>query len=461
MRKYIGDKAFYSMLFAVLIPIVVQSSISNFVNLLDNLMVGSVGTEEMSGVAIANQLLMIFNICIFGGLSGAGIFTSQFFGSKNDSGIRETFRIKVFIGTFVLLGFTAVFLLFPRQLISLYLTAGEGAGDLEKTLAHSLAYLRIMLVGNLPFVITNIYASTVRECGKTVLPMKAGIAAVLSNLVLNYLLIFGHFGFPRLGVEGAALATVLSRFVETSIMVITVHAKKQEYGFLRGVYKTLHVRLSLFKNVMLKGLPLLANEFLWSLGVATALQAYSSRGLAVVAALNISGTVSNTFNVVCMSMGSAVAIIVGQSLGAGETDEARDRARKLIAFNVAMGLLFGGIMFAAAPFIPLLYNTTETVRGFAGSFIRVSAVTMPVFAFLHTCYFTLRSGGKTIITFIFDSGFMWVVTIPLAYCLVLFTPLPITPLYLICQLADLIKCVVGYVFLKKGVWIHNMAAENA
>ena len=158
MRKYIGDKAFYSMLFAVLIPIVVQSSISNFVNLLDNLMVGSVGTEEMSGVAIANQLLMIFNICIFGGLSGAGIFTSQFYGSKNDSGVRETFRIKIFIGTAVLIGFTAVFLLFPRQLISLYLTDGEGAGDLEKTLTHSMAYLRIMLVGNLPFVVTNIYA---------------------------------------------------------------------------------------------------------------------------------------------------------------------------------------------------------------------------------------------------------------------------------------------------------------
>ncbi len=461
MRKYIGDKAFYAMLFAVLIPIVIQTSISNFVNLLDNLMLGSVGTEEMSGVAIANQLLMIFNICIFGGLSGAGIFTSQFYGSKNDAGVRETFRIKLFIGAFVLVGFAAVFLIFPRQLISLYLTDGEGAGDLGKTLEHGMAYLRIMLIGNIPFVTTNIYASTVRECGKTVLPMKAGIAAVLTNLVLNYLLIFGHFGFPRLGVEGAAIATVISRFVETGIVILTVHLKKSEYGFLRGVYKTLRVRLSLVKNVLIKGFPLLLNEFLWSLGVAASLQAYSARGLAVVAALNISGTVTNTFNVVCMSMGSAVAIIVGQALGAGETDEARDRARKLIAFNVAMGLLFGAIMFVAAPYIPLLYNTTDTVRDHAGNFLRVSALTMPIFAFLHTCYFTLRSGGKTVITFIFDSGFMWAVTIPLAFCLVNFTPLPILPLYLICQLADLIKCVVGYVMLKKGIWVHNMAAENA
>ena len=461
MRKYIGDKAFYAMLFAVLIPIVIQSSISNFVNLLDNLMVGSVGTEEMSGVAIANQLLMIFNICIFGGLSGAGIFTAQFFGSKNDSGVRETFRIKLFIGAAVLACFTLVFLLFPRQLISLYLTDGEGAGDLERTLEHGTAYLRIMLVGNLPFVITNVYAGTVRECGKTVLPMKAGIVAVLTNLVFNYLLIFGHFGFPCLGVRGAAAATVLSRFVEAGIMVTTVHVKKNEYSFLRGVYKTLRVRGSLFKNVMIKGMPLLLNEFLWSLGVAVTLQAYSTRGLAVVAALNISGTVTNTFNVVCMSMGSAVAIIVGQALGAGQTDEARDRARKLIAFNVAMGILFGGIMFAASPYIPLLYNTTDVVRGYAANFLRVSSCIMPIFAFLHTCYFTLRSGGKTVITFIFDSGFMWLVTIPLAYGLAYLSAMPILPLYSICQGAELIKCAVGHVMLKKGIWVHNMAAENA
>ena len=219
--------------------------------------------------------------------------------------------------------------------------------------------------------------------------------------------------------------------------------------------------MSLVRNVVLKGLPLLANEFLWSLGVAATLQAYSVRGLAVVAALNISGTVTNTFNVVCMSMGSAVAIIVGQALGANEPDLARDRARKLIAFNVALGLVFGTIMFIAAPFIPLLYNTTDVVRGYAGNFLRVSAITMPIFAFLHTCYFTLRSGGKTVITFIFDSGFMWIITIPLVFCLVNFTGLAILPLYFICQMADLIKCVIGYVMLKKGIWVHNIAAENA
>ena len=462
MRKYIGSKSFYAMVFAVLIPIIVQNSISNFVNLLDNLMVGAIGTEQMSGVAIANQLMMVYNLSIFGGLSGAGIFTAQFFGSKNTDGVRETVRIKLLIAAFLTAVFLVVFVFFSEDLISLYLSDGDGAGDLEKTLAYGTDYLRIMLFGMLPFALTNVYAGSVRECGQTVLPMKASVAAVLTNLCFNWLLIFGHLGFPALGIKGAAYATILSRFLETAIILFAVHRNRNDaYGFMKGLYKHFRVRRKLLANVLVKAMPLLCNEFLWSLGVAATLQAYSIRGLAAVAALNISSTVYNIFNVICMSMGSAVAIIVGQALGAGDLDNARDLARKIIAFNVFWGVTIGVVMFVFAPLLPQLYNTTDTVRRLACSFLRVSACSMPVFAFLHCCYFTLRSGGKTIITFIFDSGFMWVCTIPLVYALTRFTALSILPVYILVQLADLIKCVVGYVMLKKGVWVHNMAAENA
>lgn len=461
MRKYIGNKAFYAMVFAVLIPIIIQNSISNFVNLLDNLMVGAVGTEEMSGVAIANQLMMVYNLSIFGGLSGAGIFTAQFFGSKNDGGVRETVRIKLLVMAFLTAVFLLIFAFFSKDLIALYLTDGEGAGDLEKTLGYGMDYFKIMLWGMLPFALTNVYAGTVRECGKTLLPMKASIAAVLTNLCFNWILIFGNLGFPALGVKGAAYATVLSRFVEVTIIIVSVHRNKNgEYGFMKGLYSSFRVRASLLKNVIIKATPLLCNEFLWSLGVATTLQAYSIRGLAAVAALNISNTVYNMFNVICMSMGSAVAIIVGQALGAGDPENARDLARKIIAFNIFWGVTIGLLMFLFAPLLPELYNTTDVVRSLAADFLRVLAVAMPIFAFLHCCYFTLRSGGKTIITFIFDSGFMWVCTIPLVYCLTRFSALTIVPIYIIVQGADLIKCIVGYVMLKKGLWVHNMAAEN-
>ncbi|MBR5869088.1 MAG: MATE family efflux transporter [Clostridia bacterium] len=448
------------MVFSVLVPIVVQNSITNFVSLLDNLMVGAVGTEQMSGVAIGNQLLFIFYICIFGGLSGAGIFTAQFYGSKNYEGVRETFRMKVWIAVIVMAVFLVTFSFFAEPLVSLYLTDGEGAGDLERTLEYGVQYMRIMMFGFLPFVVTNIYASTVRECGKTMLPMKAGIVAVITNLIFNYLLIFGHFGFPKMGVAGAAIATVLSRYVEAAIIVIAVHADKVTYDFMQGCYKTFKLRAALVKNIILKGMPLLWNELLWSVGTATALQCYSVRGLAAVAGLNISGTVTNMFNVICMAMGNAVAIIVGQALGSGDREHAKDLARKIIAFNVFVALIFGTLMFISAPFIPRLYNTTETVRDLAASFLRIAAVTMPIFAFLHTCYFTLRSGGKTVITFIFDSGFMWAMTIPLAFVLANFTAMPIVPLYLIVQLADLIKCSFGAHLLKKGTWAQNIAADN-
>ncbi|MBR4865937.1 MAG: MATE family efflux transporter [Clostridia bacterium] len=449
------------MVFSVLVPIVVQNAITNFVSLLDNLMVGAIGTEQMSGVAIGNQLLFVFYICIFGGLSGAGIFTAQFYGSKNHEGVRETFRMKVWIALIVMAIATVVFAFFSEPLVSLYLTDGEGAGDLERTLEYGVQYIRVMMFGFLPFVVTNIYSSTVRECGKTMLPMKAGIVAVITNLVLNYLLIFGSFGFPKLGVVGAAVATVISRYVETAIIVITVHSDKFTYDFMRGCYKTLRIRGSLVKNIIIKGMPLLWNELLWSVGTATALQCYSIRGLATIAGLNISSTVTNMFNVICMAMGNAVAIIVGQALGSGDGEHAKDLARKIIAFNVFIALIFGTLMFVSAPFIPLLYNTTDVVRDLASSFLRIAALTMPIFAFLHTCYFTLRSGGKTIITFIFDSGFMWALTIPLAFCLANFTSMAIVPLYLVVQLADLIKCSFGAYLLKKGSWVQNIAADNA
>ena len=460
-QKFIGDKAFYALVFSVLVPIVVQNAITNFVSLLDNLMVGAVGTEQMSGVAIGNQLLFIFYICIFGGLSGAGIFTAQFYGSKNHEGVRETFRVKVWVALIVLVIFTLVFAFFAEPLVSLYLTDGEGAGDLERTLEYGVQYIAVMMFGFIPFAVTNVYASTVRECGKTLLPMKAGIVAVITNLVFNYLLIFGHFGFPKLGVVGAAIATVLSRYVEAAIIVIAVHTDKVTYDFMQGCYKTLRVRAALVKNIIIKGMPLLLNELLWSVGTATAMQCYSVRGLATIAGLNISSTVTNMFNVICMAMGNAVAIIVGQALGSGDGERAKDLARKIIAFNVFIALIFGTLMFVAAPFIPQLYNTTDVVRDLASSFLRVAAVTMPIFAFLHTCYFTLRSGGKTIITFTFYSGFMWALTIPLAFCLANFTALPIVPLYLVVQLADLIKCSFGAYLLKKGSWVQNIAADNA
>lgn len=456
VHKFVGDKAFYKMVLAIAIPIMVQNGITNFVSLLDNIMIGQVGTEQMSGVAIVNQLIFVYNLCLFGAVSGAGIFTAQYFGQKNQDGVRQTMRFKIY--TVAVITVIAVLLLLGGgdPLINTYLQGEGSASSAAATLYHGRHYLFVMLLGLPAFALSQVYSSTLRECGETVLPMKAGIAAVCVNLLFNYLLIYGKLGFPTLGVVGAAVATVLSRYVELAIVLIHVHRKAEEYPYVQGLYKSLHVSASLVKKILLKGSPLLINETLWAAGMAILTRCYSVHSLNVVAALNISNTINNVFNIVFIALGDSVAIVVGQLLGAGQMKEARDTDNKMIVFSVACCIGIALVMLVCAPLFPMLYNTDPEVRTLARWLITITAVFMPQNAFLHAAYFTLRSGGRTIVTFLFDSVFVWVVSIPTATLLNRFTGFPVLGVYAMVQLADSVKCIVGFILVKKGVWLRNI-----
>jgi len=456
-KRYIGDKAFYRRVLSITVPIVIQNGITNFVSLLDNIMVGQIGTVQMSGVAIVNQLLFVFNLCVFGATSGAGIFTAQFYGSDDQQGVRYTLRFKVLMGLIITALGIAVFLVGGTPLIQLYLNGEGSAAEIAETLFHGHDYLHIMLWGLLPFALANAYSGTLRECNKTMVPMVAGVTAVLVNLILNYVLIFGHFGAPAMGVKGAALATVISRYVELAIVAGWTHAHRDLCPFIKSAYRSLYIPGHLVKRITIKGMPLLINEALWSIGMAMISQCYSTRGLDVVAATNISTTISNLSNVVFLSMGNTVGIIVGQLLGSGASEEqVRDADRKLIFTSVCSCFLFGGLLFALSGVFPAIYNTTAAVRSLASSLICIAAFTMPFHAYNHATYFTLRSGGQTMVTFLFDACFVWVICIPLAYCTSRYTTLPILPLYIICQIPDLIKCALGAFMLKQGKWIQNL-----
>lgn len=459
LKKYIGDRDFYRRLLAILLPVLIQNVITNFVSLLDNIMVGRIGTESMSGVAIVNQLLFVFNLCIFGGLSGAGIFTAQFFGRGDKKGVADTVRIKLYIGVISVAVFGTVFFLFGEPLIRLFLHEGEVGLDLEKTLSFGKKYLAVMLMQMIPFALMQVYSSTLRECGETLVPMKAGIAAIFINLGLNYILIFGKLGFPALGVVGAAAATVIARFVECAIVVIWAHLHTDEHSYLKDIYRTIRVPVPLLKKVAVKGAPLLLNEVLWSSGMTVLNQCYSVRGLEVVSAINISSTVSNLFFCAFFATGSTIAIMIGQLLGAGELERALDEDRKLLAFAVALSTVFGALMALLAPVIPKLYNTQEEVRMLATQFLTVVALLMPFHAFTNGSYFTLRSGGRTLITFLFDSTFIWTVNVPVAMILTYATDLRILPIYTAVQCIELVKVVLGVILLKRQGWVNNLVQE--
>jgi putative MATE family efflux protein len=455
-NKYVGDKAFYKMLFSIALPIMVQNGITNFVSLLDNIMVGQLGTEPMSGVAIVNQLIFVYYLCIFGGLSGVGIFTAQYFGNKDDEGIRNTFRYKFWLGLCICLITVTIFVCFGKSLIGLYLNGSNDGGDLFETLRCGSNYLSVIIFMLPAVYIGQLYSSTLRECGETFVPMISSIVAVFVNLSFNYLLIFGKFGFPKLGVVGAAVATVISRYVEVSFIIIWILVHKDKYSYFKGSFKTLKVPMELVSKFIVTGMPILVNEGLWSVGVAMLAQSYSIRGLNVVAGQNISSTINNIFNIVFIAMGDSVAIIIGQYLGAGDMKKARDADNKIIACAIFTSIVIGSIMFATSGLFPQLYNTNNAAKLIATHFIMVQAIIMPKDAFLHTSYFTIRAGGNTFITFLFDSVFMIVISVPIAYLLCIYTKLDAAVVFALVHAADLIKCAIGFVLIKKGMWMNNI-----
>ena len=453
MKKLMGSKGFYKMVLAICIPIVIQNGFTNLASLLDNIMIGQLGTLSMSGVSITNQLLQVFNVTIFGAMSGPGIFMAQFYGKKNKEGVENCFRIKLIIGIIITLLAIFLFYTFGQQLISLYLN--DNPQDNLKTLNYGMDYLKIMIIGLIPFVITQVYSSSLRETGNTVLPMIASVVAVIVNFCINYILIFGHFGFPQLGVTGAAIGTVVSRVVEISINIVGGYSNT----YLKEAMVLKKVPLSLTKEMLKRGLPLLCNEILWSISIALISQSYSTRGIIAVAAINITTTVTNFFMIVCYAMGNSISIVVGQQLGAGEIEKAKDYDLKMLFMNFVMCLAIGIVLFNVSSLIPQIYNTSLEVKALASQLLKIAACMLPIISIYYSSYFTMRAGGKTFLTFLFDSGYTFVFTFMSALLLTRLTSLPILTIYLLVQCVDIPKATLGLVLVRKGIWVHNIVSD--
>ena len=457
-NKYI-DTAFFRYVLVLAVPMIIQNAITSFVSFLDNIMVGQVGTEQMSGVAIVNQLIFVFNICIWGGVSGAGIFGTQFYGKGDYEGQKYAFRFKMYACIIIAGIALLLFGFFDTELISLYLSDGGSVGNTALALQYGEQYLRIMMAGLVPFAVSQAYVNTIRETGHPFVPMLASLAAVVTNLVLDYVLIFGIGGIPAYGVQGAAIATVAARFVECAIVVLWAHSHLEQNPYLKGAYHGFSVPGHILSGIIKKGTPLMFNEMLWAVGMAVIAQCYAVRGLEVVAAQNISSTISNLFNIVYLQLGGCISIVVGQLLGAGRLEEARDKDNKMIFFCVLCCMGVSLIMIFAGRYFPMIYKTEDSIKELAGRFIMISALVMPLCAFSHASYFTLRSGGKTGITFLFDSVYTWVIVIPLATILAKHTALTIEMVFFFVSFTEIIKVTIGYFMIRSGIWLQNIVKE--
>mgnify|MGYP003308338755 CR=1 FL=1 len=351
----IGDKAFYRRVLSVAIPIIIQNGISNFVNLLDNIMVGQVGTIPMSGVAIVNQLLFVFNLCVFGAASGAGIFTAQFCGSRDHEGIRHTFRFKIMVGLLLAALGIGIFLTAGTPLIQLYLTGEGSPEDVAQTLHYGLRYLHIMLIGLVPFALSNAYSGTLRETGQTVVPMAAGICAVLVNLAFNYILIFGKFGAPAMGVEGAAWATVIAQAVSFLIAAFYLSKSRFVFDFRLRSFRIVKDKM---KMMIKLGIPSSVQSIIVNISFLVMSAVVNTIGGVVAsAAVGIVGKFNSFAILPAVAMSNSVSAYAAQNIGAGF----HDRARKCLNVGIAIALSISAVILAAVQLFP------ETIIGFFDS----------------------------------------------------------------------------------------------
>lgn len=456
LEKYVGNKAFLKKVFALTFPIMLQNGITNLVSLVDNIMVGTLGTEQMSAVAIVNQLLFVFNLAIFGIVSGVGIFTAQYFGKGDNDGIKKTVRLKFLTVAIILVISIGVLVFAGSELINAYLHESDQNLNLDIAFEQAKKYLTIMLIGLVPFALSQVYSSTLRETEQPMIPLISGICAVVVNLVFNYFLILGKCGFPKLGVSGAAIATVLARFVEAAVICVFFHTNKEKCPFSKGLFKGFYIPLSLVKRILPKAIPLMANEACWSLGIALLNYCYALRGLDVVAATNICSTISNLFIVSLIGFGSSISIMVGGLLGANKIEEAKDVNVKLTVQSFIISVVLALVMYYTSGLYPEIYHTTPYVKQLAKAFIMCYAIYLPLHSLMNSFYFAIRSGGKTLMTFLFDSGYMFVITVPFAYVLARFTGFDVVTVYMASLLIEIFKVIVGFVLVKNGFWARNI-----
>lgn len=450
-KRFIAPSSFYKDVLVVAIPFMLQQLITSSLNLVDNLMVGQLGGIALGGVAITNRFFMIGVFATFGVTGAASIFIAQYFGAKDEENIKQAFRYSLTSVYLVMIPFILLGLIAPQSVLGFF-------SQDPAILQAGSEYIRIVAFAFIPLGLTFALASAMRSVGETKIPLLISIVAVTMNAILNYILIFGHFGFPRLGIAGAAYATVISRTFEMIAMLVSLKIK--HFSFSTKVSQIFHISSYNLKTITIKALPLTINEFLWAGGMATLFKLYATRGSEVIAGMSIASTTADLFFVLFGGMAVATTVMISQPLGANELDEARNRGYYMLGFSAVLALLLGSIMFFSSMIVPQLYDVTLVEREIASSVLRVMSVMFVIYMSTAECYFILRAGGDMKSTLIMDSVFMWVVNVPVVFMVAYFTDWPILAIYLAGQSTDFLKLMISYSLVKKEKWVKNLTIQN-
>lgn len=447
------DRPFVRNVLVVALPLVVQQLLTASLHIIDGLMVTSLGDVAYSGVTQANRVTFMFNLFSFGAATGGTIFLSQYWGHRDIKRMRHSMGLTMAGILMVAAVFTGAAQLFPRQLIALFLPQGE-------SFEQAVAYLRIVSLGYLFTAVDQVYATTIKAAEKTFLPMLSGMASIVTNTVLNYLLIFGKLGLPALGVRGAAIATVISAAVSMILNLSFAYGLRLPAGahprewicrdraFLRKFVRTV--------------VPVIFNEGLWGLGTTVYSVYYGRMGDAAVATMGVCNTINDLVWVAIFAMMNATAIIVGKTLGAGERDRAYLYAKRMMAGAIAAGVVLGVLVIALrASLVGLFSGLSEPVRDKAQLILLLGGLTIWFRAFnTINIVGVLRSGGDTVFSLLMDVGTLWLVGVPCVGLAALVFRWPLEYVYLCTFLEEFVKLLVGVPHFCKKRWMNVLTGEG-
>lgn len=449
--KLFGTKEFYMATIAVAVPIMLQAFVTSFVNLIDNVMIGSVGAVALTAVTVANKYYMLFNGALLGITGGGCIFISQYYGANDKKKCQEVMNIVMGIALLMGLVFMGALWIFPEWIIGLFTKTPE-------IMSKSLEYVEYIRYSYLPFAISMTVMASLRAVGINKVQLKVGVMAVLTNTFLNYLLIYGSLGFPRMEVKGAAIATLVARVLEATVYVIILVRNNNFFkADIKGIFL---INWKLFRNMMVKAMPLTINEILYSLGQTIVFTSYMRVDEHLVASISAADTVVNIAFIIFSGLSSAVAILIGNRLGAGDLKEAKENSVKLVVFGVLVAISISIVLFISAAFIPGIYNFEPDINQAITDILRIRSFMLPIYVINVCVFFTLRAGGDTLSTLIMDSGFLWGLMVLGSVLLSSFTSLPLTTVYLLVESCEAVKMFVAIYFFKKGRWVKNLTVQH-
>lgn len=449
MKKLLAaDKHFYTTAISLAAPIALQNLIASSLNMVDTVLIGGLGPTAIAAVGLANQVFFLFNLVSFGICSGAAIFTAQFWGERDEVNVRRVLGLSLLANLSVAALFLALATLLPGPILRLFTKDPQ-------VIFLGTRFLRIISPSYLMFAVTFAFAFTLRGVGQPAYPMLTSGVAFGVNTILNYLLIYGRFGLPRLGVGGSALATLIARALEMSMLLGLVYGLRLvPAARLRELFD---LSAGFIKRVFRTTLPVIGNETLWALGFSMYPMVYAHMGTEVIAAFNIYATVDRLAMVLFFGMASACAVMVGQEIGAGREANAFAYARRFALLGPALGVLIGGSLLLCAGGILSFFRVPPAVIAMARGFITIFACSIPIRIFnLTNIVGILRSGGDTKFSLFLDTAALWLVAVPLAFLAGLVWHLPPFYVYLLATMEEAFKFSLGLWRLLSGRWINNL-----